>query len=83
MGTFDSGITMNVQKLSISLPQKQVDFINFYQLEHHYRTRSEVIKEALTLLQQSQLEACYREANSEIDNAFDIASADGIEEDEA
>jgi antitoxin ParD1/3/4 len=74
---------MNVQKLSISLPQQQVDFIENYQSTHHYKTRSEVIKEALTLLQHIQLEACYREANAEIDPAFETASSDGIENDEA
>lgn len=73
---------MNAQKLSISLPIQQCKFIDHYQTEHHYKTRSEVIREAIYLLQQSQLEACYREANQEIDNDFDITTSDGIEEDE-
>jgi Arc/MetJ-type ribon-helix-helix transcriptional regulator len=33
---------MHAQKLSISLPQEQYDFIAGYQAEHHYKTRSEV-----------------------------------------
>ena len=74
---------MNIQKLSISLPRQQYDFIENYQAEHHYKTRSEVIKEALDLLQQRYLEGCYREANQEIDTAFEATAADGIEEDEA
>jgi antitoxin ParD1/3/4 len=74
---------MNIQKLSISLPKQQYDFIENYQAEHHYKTRSEVIKEALDLLQQRYLEGCYREANQEIDGAFEATSADGIDEDEA
>ncbi len=73
---------MQVQKLSISLPQEQYKFIEDYQAEHHYKTRSEVIKEALHLLQQVQLESYYQEANQEIDSDFEITSLDGIEENE-
>ncbi len=73
---------MKTQKLSISLPQQQFEFIEHYQAEHHYKTRSDVIKKTLYLLQQAQLEACYRSANQEIDDAFDITTSDGLEEDE-
>ena len=73
---------MNTQKLSISLPQQQYEFIEHYQAEHHYKTRSEVIKEALYLLQQTQLEACYQDANQEIDNTLEITTSDGLEENE-
>lgn len=73
---------MYVQKLSISLPQQQFKFVKDYQLSHHYKSCSEVIKRALYLLQQTQLEACYREANQEIDNAFDAADCDGIDKNE-
>jgi len=58
---------MQTQKISISLPLQQFEFIQHYQAEHHYKTRSEVISEALHLLQLAQLEACYLEANKEID----------------
>lgn len=77
---------MNIQKLSISLPMQQYEFLEKYQVEHHYKTRSEVIREALYLLQQAQLEACYREANQEvqeINDTFETTITDGIEEDEA
>lgn len=73
---------MHAQKLSISLPQEQYKFIKGYQAEHHYKTRSQVIKEAVYLLQQAQLESCYREANQEINDDFDITMLDGIEENE-
>lgn len=73
---------MRIQKLSISLPQQQYEFIENYQAEHHYSTRSEVIREALRLLQQKQLEVYYREASQEVDNDFDITLSDGLEEDE-
>jgi antitoxin ParD1/3/4 len=70
---------MLVQKLSISLPQQQCEFIENYLVDHHLKSRSEVIKEALYLLQQKQLEAYYREANQEIDSAFENTSLDGLE----
>ena len=73
---------MNVQKISISLPQQQYDFIENYQAEHHYKNRSEVIRAALSLLQQKQLEACYQEANHEIDTIYDITTFDGMDNDE-
>lgn len=73
---------MYTQKFSVSLPQHQYDFIEAYQTERHYKSRSEVIKEALYLLQQMQLEFCYLEANQEIDDTFEITISDGIEDDE-
>lgn len=74
---------MQAQKLSISLPKEQCDFIEGYQAEHHYKSRSEVIREALHLLQQAQLESCYLAANQEIEDDFEIATLDGIEKNEA
>ena len=73
---------MSVQKLSISLPQQQYDFVAHYQSEHHFKTRSEVIREALYLLQQAQLEHCYREASKDVDDDFEITNLDGLEENE-
>lgn len=73
---------MHAQKLSISLPYDEVAFIETYQKLHHLKTRSEVIKEALRVLQQTQLEACYQEANHEIDTSFEICDSDGIDEHE-
>jgi len=73
---------LHTQKLSVSLPQIQYEFIEKYQAEHHYKTRSEVIREAINLLQQAQLAACYQAANAEINNEFDATSSDGIDENE-
>ena len=64
------------------MPKQQYEFMQNYQAEHHFKTRSEVIKAALDLLQQVQLEQYYKEANQEIDSSFDSTAADGIEEDE-
>lgn len=71
---------MHSQKLSISLPQQQYKFLENYQLTHYYKTRSEVIRIALYLLQQTQLQACYRETSQETDDAFDITVSDGLED---
>lgn len=73
---------MHAQKLSISLPQDQCDFIEIYQTQRHYKTRSEVIREAIRLLQHAQLEWAYQEANQEIDDAFEVTTLDGIEKNE-
>jgi antitoxin ParD1/3/4 len=71
---------MQTQKISISLPLQQYEFIENYQAEHHYKTRSEVISEALHLLQLAQLEASYHEANKEIDATFDSTLTDGLDD---
>lgn len=73
---------MQAQKLSISLAKEQCDFIKSYQAEHFCKTRSEVIRAALYLLQQAQLESCYLEADQEINDDFEITTLDGIEENE-
>jgi len=73
---------MRSQKLSISLPIKQCDFIEHYLVAHQIKNRSEVIKEALYLLQQRELEACYKEANQEIEHDFEYTNLDGIEDNE-
>jgi antitoxin ParD1/3/4 len=74
---------MQSQKLSISLPKQQCEFIEHYLVDHKIKNRSEVIKEALYLLQQRELEACYKEANPEIEKDFEITNLDGIEGNEA
>jgi len=73
---------MQTQKISISLPKSLYDFVEGYQEEHHYKSRSEVITRALRVLQKLQLESCYREANQEVDESFDITVSDGIDNDE-
>ena len=74
---------MHSQKLSISLSKHQCDFIEHYSAEHHIKNRSEVIKEALYLLQQRELETSYKEANEEMVIDFENTTLDGIEENEA
>jgi antitoxin ParD1/3/4 len=70
---------MRTQKISISLPKSLYDFIERYQDIYHCKSRSEVIDEALRLLQQKQLEGFYKEVNKEIDISFDSTSLDGLD----
>ncbi len=74
---------MRSQKLSISLPKQQCEFIEHYLVDHQIKNRSDVIKEAVYLLQQRELEVCYKEANEEIDSHFENTTLDGIETNEA
>ncbi len=74
---------MQSQKLSISLPKQQCEFIEHYMVDHPIKNRSEVIREAIYLLQQRELEACYKAANHEIENDFENTNLDGIDSNEA
>jgi antitoxin ParD1/3/4 len=69
---------MYAEKLSVSLPSGLVGFIEQYRATHALKSRSQVIGEALELLRQRELEIAYREANQETDTDFDIALADGL-----
>jgi len=69
----------NSQKISISVPKPLYDFIGSYQESHNCKSRSEVINQALYLLQQMQLEGCYKEANKEIDKDFESTAFDGLD----
>jgi antitoxin ParD1/3/4 len=70
---------MHSQKITISIPQSLFDFVELYQSEHHIKSRSDVFSAALHLLQQQQLEACYAEANEELNNDFDATLNDGLD----
>lgn len=65
------------EKVSISLPPPLVQFVEGYKNTHH-KSRSQVIVEALQLLQERELEEAYRQANQEIDPDWDITNADGL-----
>lgn len=73
---------MYTQKISISLPEQQFNFIREYQAQYHCKSRSDVVQVALRLLQEEQLRQQYYEANKEIDHAFDVTIGDGLESDE-
>lgn len=52
-------------KLSVSLPETQVAFLDRYRQEHGLSSRSEVLQVALKLLQGRMLEEEYRAAGEE------------------
>lgn len=55
------------------------NFVESYQETHRCKSRSEVVNQALYLLQQMQLESCYKEANKEIDNDLETTTLDGLD----
>lgn len=71
---------MRAEKLSISLSDSLSHFIEEYQAMHACKSRSEVIQEALKLLQQRELEQFYREASNEVDPLFEATTADGLDD---
>lgn len=75
------GKTMQVEKLSISLPLSLVKFIESYQVAHQHKSRSQVIEEALELLRLRELEEAYRQASQEVDPDWDVTVADGLTDD--
>jgi len=69
---------MQSQKISISLPPEMMAFIEHYQESTGSKSRSQVIVEALSLLQKQELEKAYREASAEVDEAWENAVGDGL-----
>jgi antitoxin MazE9 len=70
---------MHAEKVSISLPESLVRFVEHYRVAHHCKTRSQVFEEALELLRARELEEAYREADREADTAaWDAVTADGL-----
>ena len=70
---------MKAEKISISLPKNLVRFIENYKTTKQCKSRSQVIEEALLLLQEQELEIAYAEASKEIDPAWEVTLADGLE----
>jgi antitoxin ParD1/3/4 len=69
---------MQSQKISISLPPKIVSFIEHYKEATGCQSRSQVISEALLLLQARELEQSYRQASEEVDEAWEVTTGDGL-----
>lgn len=69
-------------KLSVSLPDPQIDFLDRYQQRYGLDSRSEVLQLALKLLQERMLEEEYHAAGEEWKQSgdaelWDRASGDG------
>ena len=69
---------MQAQKLSISLPSSLVRFIEHYKVVKGCKSRSQVVEEALALLQERELEKAYQEASQEDDPNWEGVIADGL-----
>ena len=70
-------------KLSVSMPEGDVEFIDQYASEHGVETRSGVVQRAVSLLRTAELGDDYAAAWAEWDDtdaeAWDATSADGLE----
>ncbi len=70
---------MSVAKLSVSLPDSLADFIEEYRRKRGLK-RSQVFEEGIKLLRDRELEAAYREASAETDDAWEATIADGLDD---
>lgn len=69
---------MLAEKISISLPAPLFEFVERYKESHALKSRSKVMELALERLQQESLEAAYRQAAAEVDQAFAVTNLDGL-----
>ncbi len=71
-------------KVSVSLPDDDVDFLDAYARAQGYGSRSAVVHKAVELLRVGQLSSAYEDAwntwsDSDDAAAWDAASADGLD----
>lgn len=73
------------EKISISLPESSVLFVEQYRKTYSIATRSEVIDIAVRSLFERELEFAYADASREEEqfSPFESTTADGIEDDPA
>lgn len=75
-------------KLSVSLPEKDVEFLDFYMTEHDLDSRSAALQAVLRTLRDLQLQDAYAQAFAEWEGTedaelWDRTTGDGIEPGEA
>lgn len=75
-------------KLSVSLPDEDVQFLDAYASEQGYASRSAVLHKAVRLLRGAELGAAYEDAFVQWDNegdaaAWEVTAADGLGADAA
>ena len=68
---------MSVTKLSVSLPDELVGFVESYRKKRGLN-RSQIFEEAIKLLRSRELEGAYREADAEFDKEWENTIADGL-----
>lgn len=74
---------MTIAKLSVSIDQQLLSFLEGYQQQHQLKTKSEVISEALRLLRERELESQYTAAMQEWQEdapAWEVVTGDGVGE---
>ncbi|QFZ17333.1 ribbon-helix-helix domain-containing protein [Saccharothrix syringae] len=70
-------------KISVSLPEEDVEFVDRYLRQHRSASRSSVIHQAIALLREAGLENAYAtaweewEAEGEAD-MWDVTASDGV-----
>lgn len=74
-----------MMKLSVSIPEQDLEFIDVYASAHGVETRSGVVQRALTLLRTTELGEDYAAAWAEWDasedgDLWEAVTADGIAE---
>lgn len=69
---------MGVAKLSVSLPEPLVEFVEKYRKRRGLKSRSQVFEEAVKLLRSRELEAAYREVDASHDEAWETTASDGL-----
>lgn len=70
-------------KVSVSLPDEDVEFLDQYAQTQGYQSRSAVVHRAVRLLRSTELGEAYADAWSEWaeageDNVWDVAAGDGL-----
>lgn len=74
---------MRIQKISISISEPLYNFVDSYQELHQCKSRSDVVAQALLLLQKTQLERCYKEASKDAGDEFastNLTNFGGVED---
>jgi antitoxin ParD1/3/4 len=69
---------MSVERITTSIPQSQHRFIELY-CEDTKKGKSKVIQEAIALLQEKYLGRCYKLANTEVQEDFEVTVSDGVD----
>jgi len=69
---------MTAKKMSVSISEDLVVFIDSYKNNRGCKSSSQVVEEALMLLREQDLENAYREADKEINSDWDIVAGDGL-----
>ncbi|MGH8635156.1 MAG: hypothetical protein ACRET7_13630 [Burkholderiales bacterium] len=69
---------MRAEKLSISIPESSLEFIEMYRKKHALKSRSHVISTAIDMLREREFEVAYRDASREYDPAWDVTNSDGL-----